>query len=89
MDYRPTFSRDGSRGIATYSRHGSPVRAFALLIFILVAAGLVINATPTSPLESATGLALIALGLPVYFYFKRGQSPGFRPAPNESLGVTP
>jgi catechol 2,3-dioxygenase-like lactoylglutathione lyase family enzyme len=40
-------------------------------LFILVAAWLVINTIRTSPVESAAGLALIALGVPFYFYFKR------------------
>lgn len=41
------------------------------LVFVLVAAWLVINSILTSPVESAAGLLLIALGLPVYYYFKR------------------
>ena len=41
------------------------------LLFILVAAWLVSNTIMTNPVESAIGLVLIALGLPVYFYFKR------------------
>jgi APA family basic amino acid/polyamine antiporter len=41
------------------------------LVFILVAAWLVINTIVTSPVESAAGLTLIALGIPVYLYFKR------------------
>lgn len=41
------------------------------LLFILVAAWLVINTITTNPVESGIGLLLIALGLPVYFYFKR------------------
>jgi APA family basic amino acid/polyamine antiporter len=41
------------------------------LLFILVAVWLVVNTIMTSPVESAAGLALIALGIPVYFYFKR------------------
>ena len=44
---------------------------FVPLVFIVVAAWLVINTIVTSPVESATGLALIALGLPIYFLFKR------------------
>lgn len=44
------------------------------LLFILVAAWLVINTILTSPVESGIGLALIALGLPVYFFFKRKQT---------------
>jgi basic amino acid/polyamine antiporter, APA family len=41
------------------------------VLFILVAAWLVINTIQTNPVESGIGLALIALGLPFYFYFKR------------------
>ncbi len=40
------------------------------LVFILVAIWLVINTIVTSPLESVTGIALITLGVPVYFYFR-------------------
>ncbi len=53
-----------------YRTLGYPVVPF---IFILVAAWLVINTILTSPVESLAGLVLIALGLPVYFYFKRGR----------------
>jgi hypothetical protein len=51
---------------------GSPT--LVPILFILVALWLVINTITTSPVESLTGLLLIALGLPVYFYFKRQQS---------------
>jgi APA family basic amino acid/polyamine antiporter len=44
---------------------------FVPFVFILVAAWLVVNTIVTSPVESAAGLALIALGVPVYFYFRR------------------
>jgi APA family basic amino acid/polyamine antiporter len=47
---------------------------FVPLVFILVAAWLVINTILTSPVESTAGLALITLGLPVYFYFKLRRS---------------
>jgi len=40
------------------------------LIFVLVAIWLVINTLMNRPLESIAGLVLIALGLPVYFYFR-------------------
>jgi APA family basic amino acid/polyamine antiporter len=43
-------------------------------LFILVAAWLVINTITTSPVESVAGLVLIALGLPLYVYFKRKQT---------------
>ncbi|MCA1817023.1 MAG: amino acid permease [Acidobacteria bacterium] len=46
------------------------------LLFVLVAAWLVVNTILTSPVESAVGLLLIALGLPVYFYFKHGRRRG-------------
>jgi APA family basic amino acid/polyamine antiporter len=41
------------------------------LLSMLVAAWLVLNTLQTNPVESAAGLGLIALGLPLYFYFKR------------------
>ncbi len=39
------------------------------LLFVLVAVWLIVNTLRTSPVESAAGLLLIALGLPLYFYF--------------------
>jgi len=39
-------------------------------LFVLVALWLVINTLTASPVESAAGLVLIALGLPLYFYFR-------------------
>lgn len=44
------------------------------VLFILVAVWLVVNTIITSPVESVIGLALIALGLPVYYYFRRKQA---------------
>lgn len=43
------------------------------LVFVLVALWLVINSLFTRPVEAFVGLALIALGLPVYLYFRRQQ----------------
>jgi APA family basic amino acid/polyamine antiporter len=43
------------------------------LLFVIVAVWLVINTLGTNPVESVTGLGLIALGLPLYFYFRRKQ----------------
>ena len=40
-------------------------------LFVLVALWLVINTLTESPVESAAGLFLIALGLPFYFFFRR------------------
>jgi APA family basic amino acid/polyamine antiporter len=51
-----------------YKTLGYPV---VPVLFILVAAWLVINSFVTSPVESMIGLLLIALGLPVYIFFKR------------------
>jgi APA family basic amino acid/polyamine antiporter len=56
------------------------------LVFILVAVWLVLNTLWTSPVESGIGLALIALGLPLYFYFKHRQ-PHAVPEPDKSLFV--
>jgi APA family basic amino acid/polyamine antiporter len=40
------------------------------VVFVLVATWLVINTLVNKRVESVTGLVLIALGLPLYFYFK-------------------
>ena len=39
-------------------------------VFVLVAAWLVLNSLSATPVESAAGLILIALGLPFYIYFR-------------------
>ena len=51
-----------------YRTVGYPVMP---ILFILVAAWLVINSFVTTPVESMIGLVLVVLGLPVYLYFKR------------------
>lgn len=43
------------------------------LIFVVAALWLVINTLQTSPVESAIGVLLIVLGLPLHFYFQRRQ----------------
>lgn len=57
------------------------------LVFILVAVWLVLNTLWTSPVESGIGLALIALGLPLYVYFRHRQSRAMREA-GEGLFVS-
>ena len=54
-----------------YKTLGYPV---VPLMFVLVAAWLLVNTVRSSPLESLTGLALIFIGLPIYFYLKRTRS---------------
>jgi APA family basic amino acid/polyamine antiporter len=41
------------------------------LIFLACAAALVFNTLQTGPVEAIAGLSLIAIGLPVYFYYRR------------------
>ncbi len=53
--------------IRPYKTLGYPVTP---IIFILVGIWLLVNTLQTSPLEAAVGLFLIALGLPIYFYFR-------------------
>jgi basic amino acid/polyamine antiporter, APA family len=52
-----------------------PYRTFGYpivpLVFVLVAAWLVVNTLVNRPVESVAGLVLIALGLPIYFYYRR------------------
>jgi len=51
-----------------YKAFGYPVMP---ILFLLVAGWLLINTIWTSPTESFTGIFLIALGLPVYYYLTR------------------
>jgi APA family basic amino acid/polyamine antiporter len=51
-----------------YKTLGYPV---VPLLFVTVAAWLLINTLSTNPVESLAGLGLIALGLPVYFWQRR------------------
>ena len=41
------------------------------LVFVLVAGWLVVNTLVNRPVESVAGLVLIALGLPIYFYYRQ------------------
>jgi basic amino acid/polyamine antiporter, APA family len=51
-----------------YKTIGYPVMP---LVFVLVAAWLVLNTLINRPVESIAGLVLIALGLPLYVYYRR------------------
>jgi APA family basic amino acid/polyamine antiporter len=51
-------------------RYRTPGYPVVPALFILVALWLVINTLTASPVESAAGLFLIALGLPFFFYFR-------------------
>jgi APA family basic amino acid/polyamine antiporter len=51
-------------------RYRTPGYPVVPLLFVLVAVWLVINSIKTYPIESAAGMALIALGLPFYLYFR-------------------
>ena len=53
-----------------YKTLGYPVMP---LVFVLVAAWLVINTLVNRPVESVAGLILIALGLPLYYYYRRSR----------------
>jgi len=53
-----------------YKTLGYPVLP---LVFVLVAAWLVVNTLLARPVESVAGLVLIALGLPLYFYYAAAQ----------------
>ena len=51
-------------------RYRTPGYPVVPALFVLVALWLVVNTLTAYPVESAAGLALIALGLPFYFYFR-------------------
>ncbi len=56
-----------------YRAWGYPVLP---LLFVLCAGWLLVNSLQTSLVESALGLLLISLGLPVYFYFRHAGRDG-------------
>ena len=45
-------------------------------VFVIVALWLLINTLRTNPVESAAGLVLIAIGLPIFWYFRKLQKNG-------------
>ncbi len=49
---------------------------FVPLVFVLVAAWLIINTLFSKPVESITGLVLMAVGLPLYWYFRHANKSG-------------
>ena len=51
-------------------RYRTPGYPVLPALFVLVATWLVLNALSSTPVESAAGLLLMALGLPFYFYFR-------------------
>lgn len=53
-------------------RYRTPGYPVVPILFVLVAVWLVFNSVQAYPVESAAGLLLIALGLPLYMYFERG-----------------
>ncbi|MGB7069888.1 MAG: amino acid permease [Pyrinomonadaceae bacterium] len=56
-----------------YKALGYPV---VPIVFVIVAGWLIYNTIVTEPMQSITGLILIALGLPVYYYFSRKNREG-------------
>lgn len=54
-----------------YRTLGYPVMP---VVFVCVAIWLIVNTLQTNPVESAAGIVLIAIGLPLYFFF-RGRNP--------------
>ena len=54
-----------------YRTLGYPVMP---VVFVLVAIWLIVNTLQTNPVEAAAGIVLIAIGLPLYFFF-RGRNP--------------
>lgn len=59
--------------VRPYKTFGYPVVPF---VFVAVAVWLVINTLMNRPLESIAGLVLIALGLPIYVYYRRTRVTG-------------
>jgi len=56
-----------------YRTWGYPV---VPVVFLIVTAWLIVNTLMTAPVQSLIGLALIVLGLPVYWYWSRAENRG-------------
>ena len=68
------YRRRGAGAAAAFRTPGYPVTP---VLFILSAAAIVINTIVTQPERAAVGLGMVALGVPVYFFWKyRGVRPG-------------
>jgi len=65
------FRRKYPDAIRPYRAWGYPV---VPVLFLLVAGWLLINTLVTSPTQSFTGLLLIILGLPVYYFLNKSRS---------------
>lgn len=61
-----------------YRAWGYPV---VPVLFLLVTAGLLVNTLLTTPVQALIGLGLIALGLPVYWYWSRHNRITYEQAP--------
>jgi basic amino acid/polyamine antiporter, APA family len=57
------------------------------LVFVIVALWLVVNTLVNRPVESVAGLVLIALGLPVYWYFRLAKRSASTLRATESTGL--
>lgn len=64
------FRRRYPDAVRPYRAFGYPV---VPILFLLVAGFLLINTMMTSPFQAFTGIILILLGLPVYYYLTRGK----------------
>jgi len=64
-----------------YKTWGYP---YVPIIFIIASLGILINTLIEKPVESLTGLGITALGIPVYYYWKRKKS---REVPERSVGI--
>jgi len=62
------FRRRQPHAERPYRAWGYPV---VPVLFLLVTAFLLVNTLLTTPTQALVGLALIALGLPVYYFFFR------------------
>ena len=74
----------------THPDHPRPYRAWGYpvvpALFVLVTIYLIIFTIKNAPLQSLIGLAIIAAGLPVYWYFtSKNKDDGAPPAPSPSF----
>lgn len=75
------FALTGSAVFVLRRKHPDAQRPYRALgypvlpaLFVVVAAWLLVNTLRTNPVESAAGLLLIAIGLPIFLHFRKSQT---------------
>ena len=81
-----TFRRSVPLGTRPPDAYRAPGYPIVQILFVLIAAGVVASVVIAAPLEAAKGAALLALGVPVFFWYSRRRTRGLG-APGRGQGA--